>query len=153
MLTSPSLSVRLPAQCCHVSTHTYLYRPSVAMSVLTFISLSTQCYHVSTHTYLYQPSVTMLVHTHIPINPVLPCQYTHISLSTQCCHVSTHVVLIKHPKHQGREFGRVPLREELLIYLDEALQQMESRLVDQSLSVWRQKVHIVCAESRMTSAV
>jgi len=79
---------------------------------------------------------------------------TIISLSTQCCHVSTHVVLIKHPEHQGREFGRVPLREELLVYLDEALQQTDSRLVDQSLSVWRQRIHIVCLESSSrTSAV
>jgi hypothetical protein len=78
---------------------------------------------------------------------------TLISLLTQCCHISTHVVLIKHPEHQGREFGRVPLREELLVYLDEALQQKDSRLVDQSLSVWRQMIHIVCSGRSRTSAV
>ena len=78
---------------------------------------------------------------------------TLISLPIQCCHISTYVVLIKHPEHQGREFGRVSLREELLVYLDEALQQTDSRLADQSLSVWRQKIHIVFIESSRTSAV
>jgi len=112
-----------PVLQCQYS-HLYLYQPSVAMSVLTLISVSTQFCQVSTHTY-------------ICINPVLPSQYSHLylyqpsvaisvltlkSVSTQCCHINTHVVLIKNPEHQGREFGWVPLREELLVYLDEALQ-------------------------------
>jgi hypothetical protein len=150
-----SVLISLSPQCCYVSTHisinpvllcqySHLYQPSVAMSVL--ISLSPQYCYVSTH---------------ISINPVLLCLYSYLyhpsvvisvltSLSTQCCYVSTHIVLIKHPEHQGREFGRVPLREELLVYLDEALQQTDSRLVDQSLSVWRQNVRIVCSGSSRT---
>ena len=59
---------------------------------------------------------------------------TPISLATQCCHVSTHVVLIKHPEDQGRELRWVSVWEELLVYLDEALQEIESQLVEQSVT-------------------
>jgi hypothetical protein len=37
-------------------------------------------------------------------------------------HISTHIVFVEYPEHQGRKLGRVPLREELLVDLDEALQ-------------------------------
>jgi hypothetical protein len=56
------------------------------------------------------------------------------SLRSESCDVSTHIVFVEDPEHQGRKLGRVPLREELLVDLDEALQENTSKDTHQNFT-------------------